>query len=394
METLSRLNSYTDALKCRNLKGWCTRKRGSLGSLDSGYASNSGNSIETQPKTYESTETSDITTREFQLQLKLQSLEAQNQKYVKEILKLTGKCEQISLENNILRKKVENSEPEYTKDLFIKFQENIDKERKETEKTYNDKITEIAQNMKEKLENSEVNDKVGFITAENLTVETIKNGEIESLVIIGNYFQNIERFEENIQTKIFLKHVTPTIITLLGGKDQIKDLTLNEIKNKVLEHTQEIDSVERLIELQKIKWNGKIDPLIFKQNLNQTYKMLNHDNSLELSLDEVLRKCLTSKMKGNIKDTWESLFNKNPEETMGKVIKMFNRYGKNYFFYSESKFLNTPYQGKKRCLGIFKCTCQRSWTSIHSYSNKSQKCLQCQTQTYPKNQYPLTNHTR
>ena len=65
METLSRLNSYTDALKCRNLKGWCTRKRGSLGSLDSGYASNSGNSIETQPKTYESTETSDITTREF-----------------------------------------------------------------------------------------------------------------------------------------------------------------------------------------------------------------------------------------------------------------------------------------------------------------------------------------
>ena len=68
--------------------------------------------------------------------------------------------------------------------------------------------------MKEKLENSEVNDKVGFITAENLTVETIKNGKIQTLVIIGNYFQNIERFEENIQTKIFLKHVTPTIITL------------------------------------------------------------------------------------------------------------------------------------------------------------------------------------
>ena len=90
METLSRLNSYTDALKCRNLKGWCTRKRGSLGSLDSGYASNSGNSIETQPKTYESTETRDITAREFQLQL--QSLETQNQKYVQEILKLTGKC--------------------------------------------------------------------------------------------------------------------------------------------------------------------------------------------------------------------------------------------------------------------------------------------------------------
>ena len=134
MEKLSRLNSYTNALKCRNIKGWCTWKRGSLGSLDSGYASNSGNSIETQPKTCESAETSDITAREFQLQLQLQSLKTQNQKYVQEILKLTGKCEQISLENSILRKKVENSEPEYTKDLFIKFQENIDKERKETEK--------------------------------------------------------------------------------------------------------------------------------------------------------------------------------------------------------------------------------------------------------------------
>ena len=187
--------------------------------------------------------------------------------------------------------------------------------------------------------------------------------------------------------------MTPTIITLLGGIDQIKDLTLNEIKTKVLEHTQEINSVERLIELNKIIWNGKIDPLIFKQNLNQTYKMLNHDNSLEFSLDKILRKCITSKMEENIKDIFESLFQKNPEETMKKIIRNFNIYGKNYFFYSESKFLNTPYQGKKRCKGIFKCICGRNWTSIHSYSNKSQKCLQCQTQTYPKNQYPLTNHT-
>ena len=38
----------------------------------------------------------------------------------------------------------------------------------------------------------------------------------------------------------------------------------------------------------------------------------------------------------------------------------------------------TPYQGKSRCFGEFKCpVCNRKWQSANSWANMGQKCENC-----------------
>lgn len=50
----------------------------------------------------------------------------------------------------------------------------------------------------------------------------------------------------------------------------------------------------------------------------------------------------------------------------------------------------TPYQGKKRCFGEYKCpTCKRKWMSGNSWSNMGQMCIKCSILVYPHKQRPL-----
>nr|XP_027195749.1 uncharacterized protein LOC113790301 [Dermatophagoides pteronyssinus] len=50
----------------------------------------------------------------------------------------------------------------------------------------------------------------------------------------------------------------------------------------------------------------------------------------------------------------------------------------------------TPYQGKKRCFGEFKCpSCQRKWMSGNSWANSGQMCVCCRIMVYPHKQRPL-----
>ncbi|CAN7992856.1 unnamed protein product, partial [Ixodes hexagonus] len=47
----------------------------------------------------------------------------------------------------------------------------------------------------------------------------------------------------------------------------------------------------------------------------------------------------------------------------------------------------TPYQGKKRCFGEYKCTkCKRKWMSGNSWANMGQKCIKCHINVYPHKQ--------
>lgn len=47
----------------------------------------------------------------------------------------------------------------------------------------------------------------------------------------------------------------------------------------------------------------------------------------------------------------------------------------------------TPYQGKKRCFGEFKCEkCKNEWKSIFSWANKCQKCSKCKSDVFPHKQ--------
>lgn len=47
----------------------------------------------------------------------------------------------------------------------------------------------------------------------------------------------------------------------------------------------------------------------------------------------------------------------------------------------------TPYQGKKRCFGEFKCPkCKRKWMSGNSWSNSTQDCIKCHIAVYPHKQ--------
>ncbi|CAL4091122.1 unnamed protein product, partial [Meganyctiphanes norvegica] len=50
----------------------------------------------------------------------------------------------------------------------------------------------------------------------------------------------------------------------------------------------------------------------------------------------------------------------------------------------------TPYQGKKRCFGEFRCTkCKRKWMSGNSWANCGQECIKCRINVYPHKQHYL-----
>ncbi|GFS09180.1 zinc finger CCHC domain-containing protein 24 [Elysia marginata] len=50
----------------------------------------------------------------------------------------------------------------------------------------------------------------------------------------------------------------------------------------------------------------------------------------------------------------------------------------------------TPYQGKKRCFGEYKCSkCKRKWMSGNSWANMGQECIKCHILVYPHKQRPL-----
>ncbi|XP_043212689.1 zinc finger CCHC domain-containing protein 24-like isoform X2 [Amphibalanus amphitrite] len=50
----------------------------------------------------------------------------------------------------------------------------------------------------------------------------------------------------------------------------------------------------------------------------------------------------------------------------------------------------TPYQGKKRCFGEYKCSkCKRKWMSGNSWANMAQMCKKCRLFVYPHKQRPL-----
>ncbi|CAB3378282.1 Hypothetical predicted protein [Cloeon dipterum] len=50
----------------------------------------------------------------------------------------------------------------------------------------------------------------------------------------------------------------------------------------------------------------------------------------------------------------------------------------------------TPYQGKKRCFGEYKCPkCKRKWMSGNSWANMGQECIKCRVNVFPHKQRPL-----
>lgn len=55
----------------------------------------------------------------------------------------------------------------------------------------------------------------------------------------------------------------------------------------------------------------------------------------------------------------------------------------------------TPYQGKKRCFGEYKCSkCKRKWMSGNSWANMAQECIKCQIKIYPHKQVRSIKQTQ
>lgn len=51
----------------------------------------------------------------------------------------------------------------------------------------------------------------------------------------------------------------------------------------------------------------------------------------------------------------------------------------------------TPYQGKRRCFGHFRCPqCRRTWMSGNSWANMGQQCQLCKINVYPFEQVCLS----
>nr|XP_018896168.1 PREDICTED: zinc finger CCHC domain-containing protein 24-like [Bemisia tabaci] len=55
----------------------------------------------------------------------------------------------------------------------------------------------------------------------------------------------------------------------------------------------------------------------------------------------------------------------------------------------------TPYQGRRRCFGEYKCPkCEKCWSSGNSWANTAQKCSVCKINVYPHRQRPLERRPR
>jgi len=53
----------------------------------------------------------------------------------------------------------------------------------------------------------------------------------------------------------------------------------------------------------------------------------------------------------------------------------------------------TPYQGKKRCFGEYKCPkCKRKWMSGNSWANMGQECIKCHINVFPQKQVSVSYH--
>jgi hypothetical protein len=61
---------------------------------------------------------------------------------------------------------------------------------------------------------------------------------------------------------------------------------------------------------------------------------------------------------------------------------------------NETSGLRTPYQGKKRCFGQYKCEkCQKAWKSSQSKANEPQICNSCGNLIYPYKQVQQNSFT-
>ena len=64
-------------------------------------------------------------------------------------------------------------------------------------------------------------------------------------------------------------------------------------------------------------------------------------------------------------------------------------FNQNSQFFATSSDINsrTPYQGRNRCFGEFRCQgCMKVWKSAKSRANESQTCTNCHRQVYPQKQ--------
>ncbi|XP_065182384.1 zinc finger CCHC domain-containing protein 24-like [Sycon ciliatum] len=53
----------------------------------------------------------------------------------------------------------------------------------------------------------------------------------------------------------------------------------------------------------------------------------------------------------------------------------------------------TPYQGKRRTWGEFRCSCGKRWSSGNSWRDTWQRCQSCAEEVYPYEQRPLEPST-
>ena len=343
------------------------------------------------------------------LEIQNQQLQDKNKKLQNELTEM--KKVQENLKEEIKRKDVKiidlNKKVECDMEKAVKsFERSINSERELSSKMHNQKLQLIEKNLTKMVDNKTINEAVTSLGI-NMNATKLRNGEIKTLVLIGEYFSQIEKYEESIQEQIFLKHVDKSVINLLGGKSEIENKSLKEIKDKVFNMTVEIESIERLIHLGSLDWKGDTEPLVYRMELEKLYNCYNYDKNLQLSFNEILKNNITNNFSESKKDIFCTMFKKDPEEAMRKLCEKYNYKGKNYFF-NESICLKTrhtieehpkvrkkdekftKYQGQKKSIGEFSCLkCKRWWISYNTWSNCAQECIKCHTQNYPYRQRPL-----
>ena len=201
----------------------------------------------------------------------------------------------------------------------------------------NEKVEILQKEIKEVIANSDIHSKVLMIKTK-LTAELVRARNGVGIHPLTNYINEIEIFHENERKAILMKTADKSIITLLGGYDDIQTLTFQEIKQRLFEMITKIDPMERLIELRKYEWKGDVEPLVFKLKLKDEYDKLSNIKKPKIEFNEILNMNMTARIKHDKKEVFSTMLTKDSDGTIKSMCKLFNDKGPTYFIEPDNKY--------------------------------------------------------
>ena len=218
------------------------------------------------------------------------------------------------------------------------FQKSIEISQINAKVMYNEKVEKIQKEIKDVIANSDTHLKKETVNTK-VTAQLLRARNGVGIHPLTSYINEIEMFHENERKSMFVATAECSIITILGGLENIQTLTFQEIKSQLYQLVTNVDPVERLIELRKYEWKGDVEPLVFKLKLKNEYDKISNIKKPEIEFDEILTMNITSRIRQDKKEIFKKLLKNDIDGTIKSMCRLFNEKGRNYYFDADNEYV-------------------------------------------------------